>query len=133
MRRQRGRKIQRPAVGLFFNLNEIFTDLNQRFFDGELPQPRIGWSAVRSRTILGHYDSAHHSITISRLLDSRRVSKLLVEYVMFHEMLHILYPVERNGSRRVVHSRQFQETERRFPGYKEACKLLKAVSSRGLE
>ncbi len=133
VRRQRGRKIQRPAGGFFFNLNDIFADLNQRFFRGELPQPQIGWSAVRSRTILGHYDSAHHSITISRLLDSHRVSKLLVEYVMFHEMLHILYPVERNGSRRVVHSRQFQEAERQFPGYKQACKLLKAVSSRGLE
>lgn len=133
VRRQRGRKIQRPARGAVFNLTEIFADLNQRFFGGGLSQPRLGWSLLRSRTILGHYDSAHHSITISRLLDSLRVPRLVVEYVMFHEMLHTQYPVERNGSRRVVHSREFQEAERRFPEHKQASKLLKTISSGRLE
>src|SRR5439155_38525 len=44
-RRERGGKIQRPARGWFFNLEEIFEDLNRRFFKGELPPMRLGWSA----------------------------------------------------------------------------------------
>jgi hypothetical protein len=40
-------------------------------------------------------------------------------------MLHIRFPVERNGHRRVVHSREFRKAEREFPGYDEARKSLK--------
>jgi hypothetical protein len=35
------------------------------------------------------------------------------------------FPVERNGHRRVVHSREFREAERVFPKYEEARKSLK--------
>ena len=129
-RRERGGKIQRPARGLFFNLEEIFEDLNRRFFKGELPRVRLGWSAQFSRTLLGHYDAAHHAITISRLLDSPRSARYLVEYLMFHEMLHIKYPVERRGHRRVVHSRQFREEEKRFPKYELARRRLRRMSGR---
>lgn len=129
-RRRRGRKVQRPARGRCFDLGEIFDDLNRRYFEGALPSTRLGWSPRRSRTILGHYDSAHASITISRLLDSLQVPRYVVEYLMFHEMLHIRYPVERRGARRVVHSRQFREAERRLPNYEQARQRLKLMSGR---
>ncbi|PYU92697.1 MAG: hypothetical protein DMG25_11445 [Acidobacteria bacterium] len=129
-RRERGGKRQRPARGWVFNLDEIFEDLNRRFFKGKLPAVRLGWSAQLSRTILGHYDAAHHTITISRLLDSPRSARYLVEYLMFHEMLHIKYPVERRGHRRVVHPRQFREEEKRFPKYELARRRLRLMSGR---
>lgn len=129
-RRRRGRKVQRPARGRCFDLGEIFDELNRRYFAGALPPTRLGWSPRRSRTILGHYDSAHASITISRLLDSPQVPRYVVEYLLFHEMLHIQYPVERSGARRVVHSRQFREAERRFPQYAPARRRLKLISGR---
>lgn len=129
-RRRRGHKVQRPARGRCFDLVEIFNELNRRYFAGELPPTRLGWSPRRSRTILGHYDSAHSSITISRLLDSPKVPRYVVEYLMFHEMLHIRYPVERRGARRVVHSRAFREAERRFPQYAQARRRLKLISGR---
>jgi hypothetical protein len=48
----------------------------------------------------------------------------LVEYLMFHEMLHIRYPVEREGHRRVVHPRGFREAEKKFPRYEQARRRL---------
>ncbi|MGO9268645.1 MAG: M48 family metallopeptidase [Terriglobia bacterium] len=129
VRRQRGNKVIRPPWGFFFNLQEIFDDLNRRFFQGEIRVQLLGWSAVRSRTVLGHYDSAHSSITISRWLDSARTPRYLVEYVVFHEMLHVVYPVGSNGHRRVVHSAEFRAAERRFPQYEQARRKLKQLSA----
>jgi hypothetical protein len=127
VRRVRGYKRQRPACGRCFDLAEIFSALNARFFGGRLARPRLGWSPKRSRTVLGHYDSAHDSITISRWLDSPSVPRYLVEYIMFHEMLHVQYPVVRNGHRRAVHPREFQDAEKKFPKYEQARRLVKRM------
>jgi hypothetical protein len=124
-RRERGRKRLLPPRGRWHDLEEIFQRLNQRFFNGELFLTRLGWSLKNSRTILGHYDAGHGMIVINRALDSPTAPPLLVEYLVFHEMLHMRFPVERDGHRRVVHSREFREAERKFPEYEEARKSLK--------
>jgi predicted metal-dependent hydrolase len=124
-RRERGSKRLLPARGRQHNLEEIFHDLNHRFFQNQIPPSRLGWSRKNSRRILGHYDSGHSTITISRKLDSPAVPRYLVEYVVYHEMLHIRIPVERRGQRRVVHSPEFREAEKKFPQYELACRQLK--------
>jgi predicted metal-dependent hydrolase len=124
-RRERGTKRHLPPRGRHHNLEEIFHDLNRRFFHNEIPPPRIGWSHQYATRILGHYDSGHKTIIISRKLDSPSVPRYLVEYVVYHEMLHIRIPVERRGQRRVVHSREFREAEKKFPQYEAACRQLK--------
>jgi hypothetical protein len=124
-RRQRGAKRLLPACGRCHNLEEIFQRLNEKFFKGELPVTRLGWSLMSSRTTLGHYDAGHGMIVINRALDSSTVPAHLVEYLVFHEMLHMRFPVERNGHRRVVHSREFRAAEKKFPNYEEARKSLR--------
>lgn len=126
-RRKRGRKRLLEARGRHFDLAEILEGLKRRFFRSELPRLRVGWTSRRSRTILGHYDSAHRTISISRWLDSPRVPRYLVEYLVFHEMLHAVYPVERDGHRRVVHSRPFHAAEKKFPKYDQARRKLKLI------
>lgn len=126
-RRKRGRVRLLPPKGRRFDLEAIFNRLNQRFFAGELPACRIGWSPKASRTILGRYDPSHGTITISRLLDAANVPAEVVEYLVFHEMLHIRFPQKRSGDRRVVHSREFREAEKRFPHYLQARDRLKGL------
>ena len=58
-------------------------------------------------------------------IDSPSVPRYLVEYVVYHEMLHIKFPVERRGQRRIVHSREFRDAEKKFPQYEAACRKLK--------
>jgi hypothetical protein len=124
-RRERGSKRLLPPRGRHHDLEEIFRELNRRFFHDQIPPSRLGWSHQHSRCILGHYDSGHRTIIISRKLDGPSVPRHLVEYVVYHEMLHIWFPVERRGQRRVVHSREFREAERKFPKYELACRQLK--------
>lgn len=124
LRRERGRKRLLPARGRCYDLVRIFDQLNSRFFEGRLAPARLGWSPHRARSILGHYDAAHGTITVSRWFDSPGVPRYLVEYLVFHEMLHIRFPVERNGHRRVVHSREFKEAEKKFPQFEKARQWL---------
>ncbi len=124
-RRRRGFKRLLPPQGKRFDLEKIFADLNKRHFAGRIPGLRLGWTPRRSRTVLGHYDSAHRTISISRWLDSPCLPEYLVEYVVFHEMLHARFPLARQGHRRVVHSAAFRAAEKKFPKYAEARSRLK--------
>jgi hypothetical protein len=92
-----------------------------------MSQPALGWSQRVSRATLGHYDPPHNTIVISKLLDRPTVPKLAVEYVLFHEMLHVRYPVEHNGSRRSVHTVEFKDAEKQFERFAEAKALLKKL------
>ncbi len=126
VKRERGRKLIRDPKGETYDLAAIFEDLNFKYFDGLMSQPRLGWSIRPSRTTLGHYDPSHHAIVLSSLLDAKHCPEVLVCFVMFHEMLHLRCPTEHKGLRRCVHTAQFKRAERQFEGYIEAKKALRA-------
>ncbi len=126
-RRKRGRKRMLPPTGRVYDLDALFERLNERHFATALRKPVLGWSLQSSRKRLGHYDPAHDSIVISRILDRPGVPTLAVEYVLFHEMLHIKHPVQSGETRRCVHTPQFLAEERRFPGYEAALRMLVAL------
>jgi hypothetical protein len=127
MRQIRGRKFVSGPQGDGCNLEEVFERLNRSHFDGLMGMPRLGWSRGVSRSMLGHFDPSHNAIIISRILDRSGVPALALEYVMFHEMLHLRYPVEHGGLRRRVHTKEFREAEKKFPKWKEAKEMLKRL------
>jgi hypothetical protein len=127
VRQIRGRKQLSGPRGNVYNLDEIFEELNQRHFHGLLARPSLSWSPRPSRTMLGHYDPSHNAIILSRSLDSPDVPRLAAEYVLFHEMLHLRFPVEHHGARRSVHTKELREAERAFPRLAEAKRILKQV------
>ena len=123
----RGRKFVSGPEGKAWNLETIFEDLNLKYFGGLMARPDLGWSRRPSRTTLGHYDPAHHAIILSSLMDDVSVDRLAVEYVLYHEMLHLKHPVDHRGSRRRVHTRQFRDEEKLFEGLDEAKEMLKKL------
>lgn len=128
IRQVRGRKFVGSPQGESYDLEAIFEELNQRFFHGLMGRPRLGWSRRPSRTMLGHFDPSHNAIIMSRILDQPSVPRLAVEYVLFHEMLHLRYPVDHRGSRRCVHTAEFKAAEKQFPQLKEAKLMLRRLS-----
>lgn len=121
----RGRKRILSPQGKVYNLQQIFSELNDHYFSGSMRQPEIGWSVKGSRTTLGHYDPPHHAIVLTRLLDSETAPELVVRYVLFHEMLHLIYPTEYRTARRCVHTREFKEAEKRFEQLDKAKRELR--------
>ncbi|MCA1591301.1 MAG: M48 family metallopeptidase [Acidobacteria bacterium] len=127
-RRHRGRKIVSGPRGSCYDLARIFTRLNRRYFDGQLDQPTLTWSQRRTRTTLGHHDGVHDTIVISKTLDSSDVPEWFVEYILYHEMLHIKHPARLINGRRYYHTKDFRAEEQRFPFYEEAQQWLERIA-----
>lgn len=125
VRQMRGRKRLDSAQGRTYDLEALFEDLNQRFFHGLMARPQMTWSRDHSRNSLGHYDPAHNAIVVSRIFDHPRVPRFAVEYIVYHEMLHLKHPVKLRGSRRCVHSADFQAEEKLFPQLDEVKQFLR--------
>ena len=132
VKQQRGRKIILDPHGEVYDLCEIFEGLNLKYFYGLMARPHLGWSRQRSRTTLGHYDPSHHAIVLTKLLDSPQAPELVVNYVMFHEMLHLRFPAQHRGAKRCVHTREFKLAERIFDNFAEAQQELKQFLERQL-
>src|SRR5690348_15801034 len=125
VRLMRGRKRIESAQGRTYDLEAIFKQLNTQFFHGLLARPQLTCSRNHARNSLGHYDPAHNAIVVSRIFDHPRVPRYAVEYIVYHEMLHLKFPVKLRGSRRCVHSREFQAEEKLFPHLDQAKLFLK--------
>jgi predicted metal-dependent hydrolase len=131
LRLVRGHKRVGQAEGQVYNLETVFDDLNGRFFFGLLARPQMTWSRNRARNRLGHYDPAHNVIVVSRVFDHPRVPLTAVEYIVYHEMLHLKHPVKLRGSRRCVHSAEFQAEEKLFPELANAKIFLRQLLAVG--
>ncbi len=127
VRQMRGSKRIGSPRGIFYDLERVFDELNLRFFHGLLARPHMTWSQVRSRRSLAHYDPAHNAIVVSRIFDHRVVPRLALEYIVYHEMLHLKHPVKLRGSRRCVHGPEFQAEEKLFPELDKAKESLKRL------
>jgi hypothetical protein len=127
IRGARGNKRFFGPEGRFYHLEEVFDSLNSRFFGGLLGRPELTWSEGMAKRSLGHYDAAHNTIVVSRVFDRPSSPRYAVEYLLYHEMLHLKHPVKMRGLRRCVHSREFKADEALFPQLKEALAFIKRL------
>lgn len=124
----RRRVVLRPE-GAVYNLTEIFADLNERYFEGSLnlgitwfgngrmPKTRVRW---------GSYHMGRQEIRVNRLLDGERIPKHVVEFIVYHEMLHhVLPPKMGKNGRREIHHREFKAREKVFEHFAQANNDLK--------
>ena len=127
VRQKKGRKYLSGPQGQVYDLDPMFDELSTKYFGGQMRKPQLGWSRGVARWLLGHFDHTHNAIILSRILDRECVPKLAVEYVLYHEMLHLKHPVDHRGARRCVHTREFKTDEKLFVGLKAATEMLKRL------
>jgi len=127
IRHARGSKRYFGPEGRYYNLEEVFDTLNTQFFGGMLGRPELTWSENHAKRSLGHYDAAHNTIVVSRVFDRPSSPRYAIEYLLYHEMLHLKHPVRMRGTRRCVHSAEFKAEERRFPQLDEAMAFIKRL------
>lgn len=128
-RQRRGYKLTTSPRGVVYDLITSFDKLNDSYFSGQLERPLLSWSARKTRRVLGHHDHVHKTIVISSTLDSARIPRFVLEYVLYHEMLHIKHPRRVVSGRTVYHSPDFREDERRFERFDEAFKWLEKIAA----
>jgi hypothetical protein len=98
--------------------------LNRAYFGGAQRPVMIAWASRRARRRLGAYDPATDTITLSPTLARGDVPPVLLDFVLYHEMLHRQLGVRMSRGRRRAHTAEFRRAERRFEGYAEARRLL---------
>jgi hypothetical protein len=123
------------ANGMHHDLCDNLDRVVERYFGG-IGEVKIGWgrettkrrsrrSRSRSR-VLAKYSYEDRTISVNPVLDSDKVPGYVLDWIVYHEMLHHVLPVEKTGERTRFHTRSFKALERGFDRYKEAVEWEKA-------
>ncbi|HMK73804.1 MAG TPA: hypothetical protein VK454_10725 [Myxococcaceae bacterium] len=112
--------------GRTYDLRQVFDRLNDAHFQGGV-RAAIGWGRApgrrRRKSIrLGVYDHQTREIRIHPALDQPAVPRFFVDFIVFHEMLHQVFPSSNGPGRRVHHPRAFRDREKAFPLYAQALR-----------
>lgn len=114
--------------GCFYHLGHLYSEIKHMYFDCDLDL-KLTWFSprksrfrrhfVKSRSMtFGEYRQALGLIRINRILDQKTVPKFFIAFVIYHEILHHLYPpyVDEKGICR-YHGKEFKRQERKFLQY----------------
>jgi hypothetical protein len=110
--------------GRFHDLKAAFQRVNRQYFRNQLAPPRLVWGQRLSRRKLGHYQPATDTVQVSRTLDNPDVPGFVVDFIIYHELLHKHYGTQVSGGRRYSHTPDFKQAERRFTRFNEAQEFL---------
>lgn len=120
------RQLNLRHEGRYFDLQQIFADLNERYFRNRVRGYEVKWGRRRKHRpkeyfIFGSIQEDDRVIRINPLLDQPFVPGWFLRYVLYHEMLHSVVPDEPAGKgRRRVHTEEFNRREQKFPSYRRA-------------
>ena len=102
------------AVGTFHDLNEAFDRVNKAYFQRKMTRPRLAWSRTLTNRKFGHYDRIRDTVMVSSSLDQRKVPEFLVDFIVYHELLHRKLGISWRNGRAMSHTVAFKQSERLF-------------------
>lgn len=118
-------------AGVKYNLHDLYSKLNQKYFGNQLAI-QVTWFGNKKRKLptrsmqIGLFDDFSQTAKVHSLLDSSLVPKYVVEYVLFHEMIHAVCPTEVDSKGHVrVHTAAFKKKEKEYPHHLKAENWLK--------
>ena len=93
-----------------------FKVINEGYFNGMMTEPNLKWGQESFRK-LGHYEYSSDTIVISKVfskaVDDEKVRGLL-DYVLYHEMLHKKHQYDHTKKRARHHTKAFKEDEKKW-------------------
>jgi hypothetical protein len=116
--------------GKYYNLDRLFETLNREYFDNQMVKPRLTWNRAFTMRKFGHYERWRDRVVMSISLDSDRVPQYVVEFVLYHELLHKQHEGKWLNGRLNVHTPEFRQDEQKFRKYQEADQWLTRFVSR---
>jgi len=76
------------------------------------------------RRQFGSFDPGPNQILLNCRMDRPEIPRYVVEYVLYHEMLHVKHPTRKSGCSLISHSPEFRAEEKLFPEFERARKAL---------
>jgi hypothetical protein len=121
---ERAKSLSLDPHGVHRDLSTIFDYVNSTYFRSAVRDPTLAWVRESPAKRLGFYFEPLNLLAVNRVFDAERVPRFVVEFVVYHELLHHLDAGSGRRDRRVHHTKLFREQERLFSSYAEAEKWL---------
>jgi len=103
-------------------LESSFNRINEKYFHGLIEQPNLIWGN-HSFSKLGSYEYQTDTIKISSIFKQKEQE--LLDYVMYHEMLHKKHKFYTKSGRSYHHTANFKKDEKQFENQEIIEKKLK--------
>ena len=116
------------TAGAIHDLAAAFERVNGAYFESAMAKPRLTWSRSLTRRKFGHYDPIRDTVMVSSTLDQPGVPEFVVDYIMFHELLHKKLGISWQNGQARVHTADFKAEDRRFAQYEQAEAILKRLA-----
>ncbi len=104
-------------------LKESFERVNSKYFFGLIDMPNLVWGSP-SRSKLASYNYHTDTVTVSSIFMGQ---KDLVDYLMFHELIHKKIKFTSRNGKSFHHTSEFRRLEKSFDGLKDAESNIKRV------
>ena len=114
-----------PKINSHHLLECSFNRVNKKYFSELIEQPNLEFN--KSINKLGSYEYGSDIITITKYL--KNAPQEVLDYVMYHEMLHKKFKFNNTGIKTNHHSKEFKEEERKFKNSETIEKQLKKLIS----
>ena len=102
-------------------LEDSFSRINEVYFYGLIEQPNLQWGK-NTTSKLGSYEYGSDTISISGIL--RNAPLELLDYVMYHEMLHKKHKFHTKNGKSYHHTGKFRKDEKKFRNHADAEKRI---------
>jgi hypothetical protein len=120
----RSRNLSFEPRGTARDLRDVFDYVNSFYFASRLQNPILAWATESPRRRLGFYFQPLNLLAANRALDSAAVPRYVLEFVVFHELLHHVSAGNGRAARRVHHTLEFKKQEKTFSHYDDAERWL---------
>ncbi len=126
---RRAKSLSFEVNGRSRNLRTVFAYVNSYYFSGMAPEPVLAWVSESPRRRLGYYFEPLRILATNRSLDADTIPRYVLEFVMYHELLHHLRAGDGKPLRRVHHTKEFKAQEREFTHFRDAERWLRKIAS----
>jgi hypothetical protein len=120
----RARNIKRKAQGEHVNLNDSYKRLVKMGLVNEDKDVRFVWTKEPTARRIGYCSVLMKVVTISSIFDSPSIPSFVLDYVMYHELIHMSKGFDPFGQR---HDTDFHALERLYPQRDDAEEYLKTL------
>jgi predicted metal-dependent hydrolase len=125
------RIINQQTRGRYFDLEQIFERVNSQYFEGHMVKPRLTWNETLTQRKLGHYDPNTDTVMVSISLDTAQTPQFMMDFILYHELLHKQLGIKNVNGRRYAHTPAFRKAEAKFKQYQQAQDYLRKLGAQG--
>ncbi len=105
-------------------LEASFERVNQNFFFSQIEKPNLTWG-TNSRRKLASYNYHDDTVTVSTIF--KEVNEKVLDYLMYHELLHKYHQFKHKNGRSFFHTKSFKDDENLYPDKNEVEKEINKI------